>query len=45
VIRVRAGQRPFMQKNLPDYAPPWIRTVSMWADSSRRERGAAAGRR
>src|SRR3984957_627233 len=37
VIRVRAGQRPFMQKNLPDYAPPWIRTVTMWAESSRRE--------
>src|SRR5579859_5829578 len=37
VIRVRAGQRPFMQKNVPDYAPPWIRTVSMWAESSHRE--------
>ena len=37
VIRVRAGQRPFMQKNLPDYAPPWIRSVIMWAESSRRE--------
>jgi bifunctional non-homologous end joining protein LigD len=37
VIRVRAGQRPFMQKNLPEYAPPWIRSVTMWAESSRRE--------
>jgi bifunctional non-homologous end joining protein LigD len=37
VIRVRAGPRPFMQKNLPDYAPPWIRSVTMWAESSRRE--------
>ena len=37
VMRVRAGQRPFMQKNLPDYAPSWIRTVTMWAESSRRE--------
>src|ERR1700723_572560 len=37
VIRVRAGQRPFMQKNLPDYAPPWIKTVSVWAESSHRE--------
>ena len=37
VIRVRAGQRPFMQKNLPDYAPPWIKTVSMWAESSHRK--------
>jgi len=26
-----------MQQNLPDYAPPWIRTVTMWAESSRRE--------
>ena len=37
VIRVRVGQRPFMQKNLPDYAPPWIRIVTLWAESSRRE--------
>ena len=37
VIRVRAGQRPFMQKNVPAYAPPWIKTVSMWAESSHRE--------
>jgi bifunctional non-homologous end joining protein LigD len=37
VIRVRSGQQPFMQKNLPDYAPPWIRSFTMWAESSRRE--------
>ena len=37
VIRVRAGQRPFMQKNVPDYAPPWVKTVSMWAESSHRQ--------
>jgi bifunctional non-homologous end joining protein LigD len=37
VIRVRAGQRPFMQKNVPDYAPPWLRTLTLWAESSRRE--------
>jgi bifunctional non-homologous end joining protein LigD len=37
VIRVRAGQRPFMQKNLPAAAPPWIRSVTLWAESSRRE--------
>jgi DNA ligase D-like protein (predicted polymerase) len=37
VIRVRAGQQPFMQKNLPDYAPPWIGSVILWAESSRRE--------
>ena len=37
VIRVRAGQRPFMQKNVPGYAPPWVRTVTLWAESSKRE--------
>ena len=37
VIRVRACQRPFMQKNLPDYAPDWVRSVTWWAESSRRE--------
>jgi bifunctional non-homologous end joining protein LigD len=37
VIRVRVGQQPFMQKNLPDYAPGWIRSVTWWAESSRRE--------
>jgi DNA ligase D-like protein (predicted polymerase) len=37
VIRVRGGQQPFMQKNVPDYAPPWMRTVTLWAESSRRE--------
>jgi bifunctional non-homologous end joining protein LigD len=37
VIRVRAGQKPFMQKNVPDYAPDWIKTVSLWAQSSSRE--------
>ncbi len=37
VIRVRGGQQPFMQKNLPDYAPSWIGSVTLWAESSRRE--------
>jgi DNA ligase D-like protein (predicted polymerase) len=37
VIRVLRGQVPFMQKNLPKYTPPWVRTVSLWADSSNRE--------
>ena len=37
VVRVRAGQAPFMQKNLPGYAPEWIRTVSLWAQASHRE--------
>jgi bifunctional non-homologous end joining protein LigD len=37
VIRVRPGQAPFMQKNVPKYTPPWVATVSMWAESSRRQ--------
>lgn len=37
VVRVRAGQEPFMQKNVPKYAPEWLRTVSYWAESSQRE--------
>jgi DNA ligase D-like protein (predicted polymerase) len=37
VIRVLRGQPPFMQKNLPKYAPSWIPTVSMWAERSKRE--------
>jgi DNA ligase D len=37
VIRVLRGQQPFMQKNVPKYTPPWVQTVSMWAESSKRE--------
>jgi bifunctional non-homologous end joining protein LigD len=37
VIRVLRGQQPFMQKNLPKYAPPWMQRVTLWAESSRRE--------
>ena len=37
VIRVVRGQQPFMQKNVPAYAPTWMRTVSLWAEASRRE--------
>ncbi|GII66871.1 ATP-dependent DNA ligase [Sphaerisporangium krabiense] len=37
VIRVRQGQEPFMQKNVPKYAPDWLRTVTLWAETSRRE--------
>ncbi|MFN8076710.1 MAG: hypothetical protein U0Q15_15005 [Kineosporiaceae bacterium] len=37
VIRVRAGQAPFMQKNLPASAPEWINTVTMWSAGSRRD--------
>jgi bifunctional non-homologous end joining protein LigD len=37
VVRVRPGQAPFMQKNVPKYTPPWVPTVRLWAESSRRE--------
>jgi DNA ligase D-like protein (predicted polymerase) len=37
VLRVRPGQQPFMQKNVPKYTPEWVRTVTLWAESSRRE--------
>jgi bifunctional non-homologous end joining protein LigD len=37
VIRVLRGQAPFMQKNVPKYTPPWVPTVTMWAESARRE--------
>jgi bifunctional non-homologous end joining protein LigD len=37
VIRVLRGQAPFMQKNVPKYTPPWVRTVPVWAEASRRE--------
>ena len=37
VVRVRSGQDPFMQKNVPKYAPDWLRTTSYWAESSQRE--------
>jgi len=36
-VRVRAGQEPFMQKNLPQYAPEWIPRLSVWAQASRRD--------
>ena len=37
VIRVLRGQQPFMQKNLPKYAPPSLHRVTLWAESSHRE--------
>jgi bifunctional non-homologous end joining protein LigD len=37
VIRVLRGQDPFMQKNVPKYTPPWVRTARMWAEASHRE--------
>ena len=37
VIRVHRGQEAFMQKNVPKYTPPWVRTVKFWAETSRRD--------
>ena len=37
VIRVRPGQAPFMQKNVPKYAPDWLLTVTWWAGASKRD--------
>lgn len=37
VMRVRPGQPPFMQKNVPRYTPEWVETNAVWADASKRE--------
>ena len=37
VIRVHRGQEAFMQKNVPRYTPDWVRRVSLWSESSRRD--------
>lgn len=37
VVRVLRGQAPFMQKNLPTYAPAWLPRVTIWAEASHRE--------
>jgi DNA ligase D len=37
VIRVHRGHEAFMQKNVPKYTPPWVRTVQWWAESSKRD--------
>ncbi|MER7416336.1 non-homologous end-joining DNA ligase [Micromonospora peucetia] len=37
VIRVRPGQPPFMQKNLPKYTPDWVPRTPVWAEASHRE--------
>ena len=37
VVRVRPGQEPFMQKNVPKYTPDWVETVTVWAEASKRE--------
>jgi bifunctional non-homologous end joining protein LigD len=37
VIRVHRGAEAFMQKNVPKYTPSWVRTVRLWAETSKRE--------
>ena len=37
VVRAVRGQKPFMQKNVPKYVPPWVKTVTIWAERSRRD--------
>ncbi len=37
VLRVLRGRAPFMQKDVPKYTPDWVRTVSMWAEASKRD--------
>ncbi len=36
VIRVHRGAEAFMQKNVPKYTPAWVRTVPLWAETSKR---------
>ena len=37
VIRVHRGEGAFMQKNLPRYTPEWVKRVTFWAESSKRD--------
>jgi bifunctional non-homologous end joining protein LigD len=37
VIRIHRGQDAFMQKNVPKYTPEWVQTVTMWAETSKRD--------
>jgi DNA ligase D-like protein (predicted polymerase) len=37
VIRVHRGQEAFMQKNVPKHTPSWVPTVTLWAESSKRD--------
>jgi bifunctional non-homologous end joining protein LigD len=37
VIRVHRGHEAFMQKNVPKYTPDWVKTVSFWAETSKRD--------
>jgi DNA ligase D-like protein (predicted polymerase) len=36
-MRVHRGQEAFMQKNVPKYTPSWVRTVKLWAETSKRD--------
>jgi len=36
VIRALRGQAPFMQKNVPKYAPDWLATTPVWSAASKR---------
>src|SRR6202040_3927488 len=37
VIRIHRGSEAFMQKNVPKYAPSWVQTVPLWAETSKRD--------
>ena len=37
VIRVHRDQAPFMQKNVPKYAPDFVKTTTLWAETSKRD--------
>jgi DNA ligase D len=37
VIRVHRGKEAFMQKNVPKSAPTWVPTVTLWAETSKRD--------
>ena len=37
VVRVHRGHDAFMQKNVPKYAPDFVKTVGFWAEASKRE--------
>jgi DNA ligase D-like protein (predicted polymerase) len=43
VIRVHRGGSPFMQKNVPKYTPSWVKTVTLWAETSQRQVSYALG--
>jgi bifunctional non-homologous end joining protein LigD len=37
VIRVQRDEPPFMQKNVPKYTPEWVPTITLWAETSKRD--------